>query len=94
MPGGAAFRTEFKQRYGSDIHVYAPYSYDATMALIEAMKVANSVEPTKYQPALKALNAQGVTGPLAFDQSGDIKGGAITVYNFSGGRWAPLQTLQ
>ncbi len=94
MPGGAAFRTEFKQRYGSDIHVYAPYSYDATMALIEAMKVANSVEPAKYQPALKALNAQGVTGPLAFDQSGDIKGGAITVYNFSGGRWAPLQTLQ
>ncbi|ATE58780.1 branched-chain amino acid ABC transporter substrate-binding protein [Thauera sinica] len=94
MPGGSAFRTQFKQRYGNDIHVYAPYSYDATMALIEAMKAAGSVEPAKYQPVLKTLALQGVTGPLAFDQSGDIKGGAITVSNFSAGRWAPLQTLQ
>ncbi|WP_211163292.1 branched-chain amino acid ABC transporter substrate-binding protein [Aromatoleum diolicum] len=94
MPGGTAFRTQFKQRYGNDIHVYAPYAYDAMMSVIEAMKTANSVEPAKYQPSLKALSYQGVTGPVAFDQNGDIKGGAITVYNFSGGQWAPIQTLQ
>jgi len=94
MPGGTAFRTQFKQRYGNDIHVYAPYAYDAMMSVIEAMKTANSVEPAKYQPSLKALNYQGVTGPVAFDQNGDIKGGAITVYNFSGGQWAPIQTIQ
>jgi len=94
MPGGTAFRTQYKQRYGADIHVYAPYAYDAMMSVIEAMKAANSVEPAKYQPSLKALNYQGVTGPVAFDDKGDIKGGAITVYNFGGGQWAPIQTLQ
>lgn len=94
MPGGTAFRTQFKQRYGNDIHVYAPYAYDAMMSVIEAMKTANSVEPAKYQPSLKALSYQGVTGPVAFDQNGDIKGGSITVYNFSGGQWAPIQTIQ
>ncbi|MBD5802944.1 Leucine-, isoleucine-, valine-, threonine-, and alanine-binding protein precursor [Azoarcus sp. Aa7] len=94
MPGGAAFRTQFKQRYGNDIHVYAPYAYDAMMSVIEAMKVANSVEPAKYQPALRSLAYQGVTGPVAFDDKGDIKGGSITVYNFDAGKWAPLQTIQ
>jgi branched-chain amino acid transport system substrate-binding protein len=94
MPRGAAFRTQFKQRYGSDIHVYAPYAYDATMAVIEAMKAANSVEPAKYQPSLRSLAYQGVTGPVAFDDKGDIKGGAVTVYNFSAGQWAPITTLQ
>ncbi|MCC4116308.1 branched-chain amino acid ABC transporter substrate-binding protein [Aromatoleum toluclasticum] len=94
MPGGAAFRTQFKQRFGNDIHVYAPYAYDAMMSVIEAMKTANSVEPAKYQPALRALAYQGVTGPVAFDDKGDIKGGAITVYNFDAGKWAPLQTIQ
>jgi branched-chain amino acid transport system substrate-binding protein len=94
MPGGTAFRTQYKQRYGNDIHVYAPYAYDAMMSVIEAMKAANSIEPAKYQPSLKALNYQGVTGPVAFDDKGDIKGGAITVYNFGGGQWAPIQTLQ
>ena len=94
MPGGAAFRTQFKQRFGNDIHVYAPYAYDAMMSVIEAMKTANSVEPAKYQPALRSLAYQGVTGPVAFDDKGDIKGGAITVYNFDAGKWAPLQTIQ
>ncbi|MCK9987683.1 MAG: branched-chain amino acid transport system substrate-binding protein [Azoarcus sp.] len=94
MPGGAAFRTQFKQRFGNDIHVYAPYAYDAMMSVIEAMKTANSVEPAKYQPALRSLAYQGVTGPVAFDDKGDIKGGTITVYNFDAGKWAPLQTIQ
>jgi branched-chain amino acid transport system substrate-binding protein len=94
MPGGAAFRTQYKKRFGADIHVYAPYAYDATMAMIEAMKTANSVEPAKYQPNLRTVSYQGVTGPVSFDDKGDIKGGTITVYNFNGGQWAPIQTIQ
>ena len=94
MPGGAAFRTRFKQRFGNDIHVYAPYSYDATMSLIEAMKAANSTAPAKYLPAMKSISFNGVTGPVAFEKSGDIKGGMVTLYAFKGGKWEPLQTLQ
>nr|WP_041657539.1 branched-chain amino acid ABC transporter substrate-binding protein [Azoarcus sp. KH32C] len=94
MPGGAAFRAQYKKRFGNDIHVYAPYAYDATMAMIEAMKTANSFEPAKYQPNLRTVSYQGVTGPVSFDDKGDIKGGSITVYNFNGGQWAPIQTIQ
>ena len=94
MPGGAAFRTAFKQRYGNDIHVYAPYAYDATNSIIEAMKAAGSVEPAKYQATLKTLKHPGVTGPVAFDASGDIVGGTVTVYNFKAGKWEPTTTIQ
>ena len=94
MPGGAAFRTAFKQRYGNDIHVYAPYAYDATNSIIEAMKAAGSVEPAKYQASLKTLKHPGVTGPVAFDASGDIVGGTVTVYNFKAGKWEPTTTIQ
>jgi branched-chain amino acid transport system substrate-binding protein len=94
MPGGAAFRAQFKQRYGSDIHVYAPYAYDAANSIIEAMKAAGSVEPAKYQVAMKGLKFQGVSGPVAFDANGDIVGGTVTVYNFKSGKWEPTQTIQ
>jgi branched-chain amino acid transport system substrate-binding protein len=94
MPGGAAFRAQFKQRYGNDIHVYAPYAYDAANSIIEAMKAAGSVEPAKYQSAMKGLKFQGVSGPVAFDANGDIVGGTVTVYNFKSGKWEPTQTIQ
>jgi branched-chain amino acid transport system substrate-binding protein len=94
MPGGAAFRAQFKQRYGNDIHVYAPYAYDAANSIIEAMKAAGSVEPAKYQAAMKGLKFQGVSGPVAFDANGDIVGGTVTVYNFKSGKWEPTQTIQ
>jgi branched-chain amino acid transport system substrate-binding protein len=94
MPGGAAFRAQFKQRFGNDIHVYAPYAYDAATAIIEAMRAAGSVEPAKYQAALKTLKHQGVSGPVAFDGKGDIVGGTVTVYSYKGGKWEPTQTIQ
>ena len=92
--GHAAFREQFKKRFGNDIHVYAPYSYDATMTLVEAMKAAKSTDPGKYLESLKASNYTGVAGTVSFDASGDIKGGAVTVYQFKAGKWEPLQTIQ
>jgi branched-chain amino acid transport system substrate-binding protein len=58
--------------------------------MIEAMKVADSTSPAKYLPALKAISFQGVTGNVAFDAKGDIKEGAITVYQFKDGGWNPV----
>lgn len=87
MPGGAQFRERFKKRFGADVQLYAPYSYDAASALIEAMKAANSVEPAKYLPALAKLNMKGITGTIAFDAKGDIRDGGITLYAYKDGKW-------
>lgn len=81
------FKDRFKKRFGVEVQTYAPYAYDAAAALIEAMKAAGSFEPAKYLPALKKVEFKGVTGEVSFDQFGDIKKGAITMYQFAGGEW-------
>jgi branched-chain amino acid transport system substrate-binding protein len=34
-----------------------------------------------------------VTAKIQFDAKGDLKGGAVTVYQVQQGKWQPLQTL-
>ncbi len=57
------------------------------------MKTADSADPAKYLPALARLSYQGVTGTVAFDENGDIKGGRITVYQVKDGKWEALETV-
>lgn len=85
------FGERFKKRFGVEVQIYAPYAYDAAAALMEAMKAANSVEPAKYLPALKKVHFKGVTGDVAFDDKGDTKYGAITMYQFKAGKWVALK---
>ena len=90
MPGGTEFRNRYKARFNADVQIYSPYAYDAAMAMIKAMQAANSTDPAKYLPELKKSNYPGVTGTVAFDDLGDIKDGAVTMYQFKAGTWAPM----
>jgi len=92
MPGGKGFTDRFTAKYGQ-IQIYAPYAYDATMTLVEAMQKANSTEPSKYLPELAKISRQGVTGPIAFDEKGDLKSGPITLYEVKAGKWVTLETV-
>ncbi|MGF6273802.1 branched-chain amino acid transport system substrate-binding protein [Massilia sp. UYP11] len=80
------FRADYKKRFGIDVQINAPYAYDATLAMAEAMVKAGSSAPARYLPVLAKIQYQGVTGPIAFDQRGDIRDGAITLYTFKGGK--------
>lgn len=93
MPGGQAFKSKFEAKYGK-IQNYSPYSYDAMYVMVEAMKRANSTEPTKYLVELPKTDWQGVTGHIRFDAKGDISGGAVTVYQVKNGAWETLETVQ
>jgi len=92
MPGGKGFAERFAARYGQ-IQIYAPYAYDAVMTLVTAMQRANSTQPAKYLPELAKISLQGVTGPIAFDEKGDLRGGPITLYVVKGGKWDTLETV-
>ena len=91
MPGGKNFNERFKKRFNADVQIYAPYSYDAASAIIEALKAANSADPAKYAGNISKVNFPGVIGTVAFDAKGDIKDGAVTVYQFKAGKWEALQ---
>jgi len=80
------FSARYKKRFNDDVKLYAPYVYDAVNVMVDAMVRANSSDPAKYLTALGQSNYKGVTGTIAFDQKGDIKNGALTLYTFKGGK--------
>jgi len=92
MPGGKEFERRFVAKYQL-IQSYAPYCYDAVNVMIAAMQKAGSVESAKYLPLLGGISYDGVTAKIQFDEKGDLKDGAITIYQVKGGKWQPLETL-
>ncbi len=89
------FKVRFKNQNKVEVQVYAPYVYDAVMVMADAMVKANSVEPAKYLPVLaKTAGYKGVTGTIAFDQKGDIKNGALTLFTFKGGQRSELAVVR
>lgn len=90
MPKGLEFKKKYKKRFGMEVQLYAPYAYDATYALLEAMKMSNSIDPKEYVKALKKISFQGVSGKIAFDDRGDILDGMVTVYRFLNQAWQAL----
>jgi branched-chain amino acid transport system substrate-binding protein len=92
MPGGADFTKRFGEKFGK-IQIYAPFSHDATVVLLQAMLRAGSAEPAKYLPELVRTQLDGVIGPIAFDDKGDLKDGPVTLYQVKGGKWEPVETI-
>jgi branched-chain amino acid transport system substrate-binding protein len=93
MPGGPAFKEKFTKKFNTDIQLYAPYVYDAVMSVVEAAKRAQSGDPAKILAELPKTDFQGVTAKIVFDEFGDIKDGAITLYTAKAGKWEPLETI-
>lgn len=90
----ADFRERFQKETGAEVKLYAPYVYDATMVLVEAMKKANSTDPKKYLPELAKIQYEGVTGPISFDEKGDIKGGTLSLYTYRNGKRELVKVIQ
>jgi branched-chain amino acid transport system substrate-binding protein len=57
------------------------------------MQRAGSTDPAKFLPEVAKTNLNGVIGPIAFDERGDLKDGPITIYVVKSGTWEPLETV-
>ncbi len=89
------FRADFKKKFNADVQVYAPYVYDAMNIMVAAMVKAGSSEPAKYLPVLAATSGyKGVTGTISFDQKGDVKDGALTLYTYKGGKRSEMAVVR
>ncbi|MFD0141552.1 MULTISPECIES: bifunctional serine/threonine-protein kinase/ABC transporter substrate-binding protein [unclassified Streptomyces] len=96
---GRDFLTRYeKAAYPEPAGWYGPYAYDATWALIEAVKDVVTANGgtlpdharAKLPRAVAGLAFDGVTGRVAFDQHGDTVNRALTVYAVNGGGWKPV----
>ena len=96
LPSEAAskeFLTAFNSKYG-EVKQYAPYFYDGTLAMIEAMKKANSVDPAKFMPEVFNVSFAGATGKVEFDAKGDRKDAEITIFKMTRGKIAPVSIVK
>ena len=90
---GPEFKDKFTKKFGAEIQLYAPYVYDAVLVMADSMKRADSVDPAKYLPEVGKTKYDGVTAVIEFDEFGDLKGGAISMYQYKGGKLEYVETL-
>jgi branched-chain amino acid transport system substrate-binding protein len=94
QPAIDKFKAAYKKRFGIDVQIYAPYVYDAVMAMAQAMVKAGSAAPAKYLPELAKIHYQGLTGTIAFDAHGDLRDAALTLYTFQGGHRKTIAVMR
>ncbi|WP_211193560.1 hypothetical protein [Paraburkholderia sp. UYCP14C] len=63
---------------------------NAAWAMINAMKAADSTDPQQFIKALRTNSFDGITGTIAFTQTGDLKDASATLYEEQNGKWAVL----
>ena len=89
------FGVRYKKRFNDDVKLYAPYVYDAVNLMVDAMVTAKSSDPAKYLPVLaKTTGYKGVTGTISFDDKGDVKNGALTLYTYKAGKRDMLSVVR
>lgn len=92
MAKGKWFIDKFR-KYGT-VDIYAPYAFDATWALINAMKIADSSAPDKYLSALKKVDFDGVSGHISFNDQGDLRVAKVTLYRAINKKFTPFTTVE
>jgi branched-chain amino acid transport system substrate-binding protein len=93
MPKGESFGERYRKKWNQDVVLYAPQGYDAFNVFVEAMKKAGSTDPAKFLPEVAKTDYNGITGPIRFDEKGDIKDGPITIFKAVGGKWQAVATI-
>lgn len=72
MPGYETFKADYMEATGKEPGPYAETNHDAYMAIVAAMKEADSVDPADIAAALKTVEVEGVMGSFGFNESGEI----------------------
>lgn len=93
--GLAKFKELYKKQFGSEAGLVSAYSYDAVNVMVDAMVKAGSADPKAYLPVLaKTQGHKGVTGDISFDDRGDLKNGALTLYTFRNAKREQLAVVR
>lgn len=88
---GGEFLTKFRAAYKAEPVWAAHYAYDAMYVLADAMRRADSVDPSALRTKLATIDAIApVTNTMRFNAEGEQRFGAISVYQKRDAKWQPL----
>ncbi|MDF2265566.1 branched-chain amino acid ABC transporter substrate-binding protein [Streptomyces coacervatus] len=104
LPAAKTFISTYKAKgYKGDYRGYGAYAYDATTAIIKAVKAVKDANGGKLPSDINDLRSkivdevgksdfQGITGKVSFDQYGDTGNKQLTVYQVVNGEWKAVKT--
>jgi branched-chain amino acid transport system substrate-binding protein len=84
-PAPADFNSKYKDANGSNAGLYSTQAYDATNIFLAALD-AGKTSHEDINTFIGSYTADGVSGPIAFDDKGDINSSTIYAYKVSGGK--------
>ena len=87
---GPAFKSRFKQRFGTDADAYAASYYDQVMFIGQSMQKTASIDPDKVGAELHKATYKGVAATYSYDDKGNLKQAPITVFTFRNAVPVPL----
>jgi branched-chain amino acid transport system substrate-binding protein len=94
ISGGPAFEKRYEARFQQRVQLNAPFAYDAVYIIVDAMKRANSIKAADILAAMPGTNFSGVLGLTQFDAHGDLKHGAISLYDYKAGKQTLLDVVK
>jgi ABC-type branched-subunit amino acid transport system substrate-binding protein len=94
MTKGAGFEKKHEGRSDTPVQSDAPLTYEALSVSVEAIKRAHSIDAPEVLAAMPSPDYDRVTGSIAFDDKGDLKEGAITLYDFKDSEAAVLEAVE
>ena len=79
-PKAKAFVASYEKKFGARPDAMGALGYDSVLALVDAMKRANSTEPAKIRDALAATKGlDGVTGKMDLDADRNARKPAVII---------------
>ncbi len=85
---GSTFLDKYRAIYKVDPAYAGYYTYDAMYAIADAIGRAGSVKPKDIGTMLRKSDPYvPVTNSFKFDEKGDQRYGAVSVYNMATGKW-------
>jgi branched-chain amino acid transport system substrate-binding protein len=94
LPKGTQFMAKYKAKFGTDVQIYSPYSYDAVYVIADAIKRAGSLDRAAIAAAVATTDYDGLTGHISFDGKGDLKNGAISLFKVANGQLEYVSTTR
>jgi branched-chain amino acid transport system substrate-binding protein len=90
---GATFLEDYTAQYG-DPEVYTAYGAAAAQALIDAIGRSDGTREDVVAKVFETDIADGIVGPMSFNENGDPQNGLISIFKAEGGAWTFVEAQQ
>jgi len=90
-PLNSKVHSDYKAKYGKEPGTFFDQGYAATLAAVNAIKVAGGTDYDALGKALKSSPIETTVGKIKFDAKGDAEGVGFSVYQVKNGAFAEVK---